>query len=109
MEMVRVVEMKGTVGVRDIPSRTTTWYGPGKNLLVPASLARTLSLTLVEEESESAVDSELPEDFPHADILGIAGIGRVGQVPLTITELVEIEGIGRSRAREILDYLHERT
>lgn len=101
------------------------YYGPGQGIEVPAGLAQTLGLEVVKEEPEAqpveaqAEESQpaesqldlsksghwLPDNFPGRDHLLEAGYGTIEEVgQLSKAQLMEIKGIGRATAQNILDY-----
>lgn len=99
-DLVRVKELRGTFGRKE-PGGYTRYYGPGKNLLVPRSIARTVGAEIIGERAPSTGVA----DLPHAEMLENAGYTSHDAVPRTVDELSRIPGIGQARAREILEAL----
>lgn len=57
--------------------------------------------------SQEAAPSVAFETLPHADLLRENGVTTVADTPRTLAELVELEGIGTAKARDILEALNE--
>ena len=49
------------------------------------------------------------EDVPHAQLLAQNDIHTVDEIPRTLAELVDLEGIGTAKARDILEVLDNGT
>jgi len=47
------------------------------------------------------------EDVPHADLLRENGVEDVASIPQTLSELVDFDGIGTAKARDILEALND--
>lgn len=75
----------------------------------PAPEPPTLSVSSINESDESDVfRSGFPNDFPAADIFQNAGYLNVEQIrAFTAEDLTQINGIGPSRAQQVIDWFIE--